>query len=127
MHSFYMNGYLWRICYVDPDDDALIDITGKRSVATTDWDTKTVSISRYLYGEFKARVIIHELGHCAMFSFGLIDQIHDMTYPDQWIDVEEWVCNFIADYGKIIFSIGSKILGDMAWMLIPEELEKVLA
>jgi hypothetical protein len=40
---------------------------------------------------------------------------------------EEWVCNFIADYGAKIFSIAYSVLGNDAWMFIPYELDKVIA
>lgn len=122
-----MNGYLWSICYVKPDDPALTDVFGTHTVATTDWDTCTIYMSRSLFGEFKTRVLLHELGHCAMFSFSLIDEIHRMVYPEYWIDAEEWVCNFIADYGRLIFDIAYKILGENAWVYIPQELEKMIA
>lgn len=122
-----MNGYLWSICYVDEDDPALTDISEHHTVATTDWDTCTIYLSRNLSGEFKTRVFLHELGHCTMFSFGLIDEIHKMVYPEHWIDAEEWICNFIADYGRMIFDIAYQTLGEHAWICIPRELEKMIA
>lgn len=122
-----MNGYLWTIYYVEPDDSALNDIFGQRTVATTDWETCTIYLSKNLSGPFKTRVLLHELGHCVMFSFGLIEEIHHMVYPEYWIEAEEWVCNFIADYGKTIFNIAYQVLGDRTWNYIPRELEKMVA
>ena len=43
-----------------------------------------------------------------------------------WIEAEEWVCNFIADYGRQIFQIASTVLGDEAWSFIPYELERLV-
>lgn len=122
-----MNGYLWSLCYVESDDPMLIDRSGKHTVATTDWNTCTIYLSQNLFGEFKTKVLLHELGHCALFSFGLIDDIHRLVYPEYWIEAEERVCNFIADYGKMIFDIAYDILGENAWICIPKELEKMIA
>lgn len=40
---------------------------------------------------------------------------------------EEWVCNFIADYGLKIFQSAYEILGDQAWLYVPYELERLVA
>ena len=122
-----MNGYSWRVCYVDADDPMLVDRTGRVTVATTDPGTLTVYILRDLDGEFLTRVLIHELGHCAMFSFGLLDDIHRMVHPRYWLEVEEWVCNFIADYGMTIFDTAYAILGDRAIAVVPYEVERLVA
>ena len=73
------------------------------------------------------RVLIHELGHCAIFSFDLLDDIHRMVHPRYWLEAEELVCNFIADYGMKIFSIAYKILGDRAIDVVPREVERMIA
>lgn len=49
-----------------------------------------------------------------------------MVYPDKWIEAEEWVCNFIADYGFIIFSTVNSVIGPDAWYYVPHELEKLV-
>ena len=122
-----MNGYSWRVCYVDADDPMLVDRTGRVTVATTDPGTLTVYMLRDLDGEFLTRVLIHELGHCAMFSFGLLDDIHRMVHPRYWLEAEEWVCNFIADYGMTIFDTAYAILGDRAIAVVPYEVERLVA
>ena len=122
-----MNGYSWRVCYVDADDPMLVDRTGRVTVATTDPGTLTVYTLRDLDGEFLTRVLIHELGHCAMFSFGLLDDIHRMVHPRYWLEAEEWVCNFIADYGMTIFDTAYAILGDRAIAVVPYEVERLVA
>lgn len=127
MDSFYMNGYLWKVIFVDPGSDLLVDRTGNLTVATTDPETYCMYVSTDISGDFLKKVLVHELGHCCMISFGLIDDIHRMVKPKYWIDAEEWVCNFIADYGLKIFSIAYSIVGDDAWIFIPYELEKMVA
>lgn len=126
MNSFVMNGDLWQIIIVDPSDQMLVDRTGTRTVATTDPMAKCVYLSSTLHGDFLIRVLIHELGHCAMISFNLLDDIRNSVYPSKWIDAEEWICNFIADYGFKIFSVAYSVLGENAWICIPKELEKII-
>ena len=127
MNQFTMNGYLWQIVFVDPYDPMLVDRTGVLTVATTDPTTLTIYISNEISGEFLTQVLIHELGHCAIFSFDLLYDIHRMVKPKYWVEAEEWVCNFIADYGAKIFSIAYSVLGDDAWIFIPYELERLIA
>lgn len=105
----------------------LMDRSGTQTVATTDPDSKQVYLSNLLYGDFLNRVLIHELGHCAMVSFGLIDDIHRMVYPEYWVEAEEWICNFIADYGLKIYTAAYEILGEAAWLYIPQEVERFVS
>lgn len=79
-------------------------------VATTDPKTLCIYLSDELYGEFLRTVLKHELGHCAMFSYNLLPAIHGFASPDKWIEAEEWVCNFIADYGEEILDIADRLL-----------------
>lgn len=125
MRPFVMNGYLWKVEYVDSTDPMLVDRTGRRTVATTDPDRLTVYLSKELSGDFLIKVVLHELGHCAMHSFGLVDDIHRMVYPDKWIEAEEWVCNFFADYGFRIFATAYDIVGIDALNYIPAEIGKI--
>lgn len=127
MDSFLMNGYLWRVKYVSPESFDLIDRTGKKRLATTDPRTKYIYLSIELQGDILNRVLLHELGHAVMFSYGLLDRLHFYVRPEYWIEAEEWVCNFIADYGYLIFRIASDILEEKAWLFIPYELERLIA
>lgn len=127
MSSFVMNGDLWYVDIVRPGHPMLIDRTGRRRVATTSPDTMTVYLSGYLDGPFRIRVLIHELGHCALHSFNLLPMIHRVVPYEYWIDAEEWVCNFIADYGLLIFRSAYRVLGDDAWIQIPSYIERFIA
>lgn len=122
-----MNGYVWRICFVDHKSHYLMDRTGNLRVATTDPETRIIFLSNDLSGSFLEKVLIHEIGHCALFSFHLVDDIHRMVRPEYWIEAEEWICNFIADYGQIIYSTVYSYLGVHAWKAIPYELERLIA
>lgn len=127
MDSFVMGGDLWHVIFISPNDVNLIDRTGRYTVATTDPVTQTVYLSEELSGDFLVRVLIHELGHCALLSFNLLDEIHKVVLPMYWIEAEEWICNLLADYGRVIFSTSYRLLGNEAWRLIPQQFERLIA
>lgn len=127
LSSFILNGYLWKVEFVHPMTRELVDRTGHLTVATTDPTTHKVYISDQLSGNFLNRVLIHELGHAAMISFNLLSDIHRMVKPEYWVEAEEWVCNFIADYGLQIYAAAYDILGEDAWLYVPYGLERSLA
>lgn len=122
-----MGGILWRVAVVPAHSDVLVDRTGTLTVATTDPTTHTVYLSESLSGAFLARVVVHELGHCAMVSFGLISEIRRLVPPGNWVEMEEFCCNFIADYGYTIYSDAYHILGQEALYIVPEFIEKFVA
>lgn len=127
MATFSMNGYDWRVVSVPPYSPKLIDRTNKRRVATTDMSSRNVYISDRLDGAFRIRVLIHELGHCALYSFGLLYDIHKVVPKEYWIDAEEWCCNLIADYGLFIFRTAYRVLGNDAWVFIPKYLDDIFS
>lgn len=105
----------------------LIDRTGRLTLATTDPTTRTVYLSSELRGDMLTKVLIHELGHCTMVSFRLLDDIHRAVKREYWLVAEEWLCNYIADYGLKILQIAQKLIGDKAWDILPLELERLIA
>lgn len=125
--SFFMNGMLWSIRFVNPNSDILIDRTLSKTVAVTDPDTMTIYLSNKLRGEFLNRVLIHELSHCVMYSYRLIDSIHRMCKRKYWIDMEEFCANLLANYGNQVFGLTYSILGDEAIHIVPYELERLVA
>lgn len=122
-----MGDLLWRVCRCLPDDPILVDRTGRLTFATTDPETLTIYLSEELTGEELNRVLVHEMGHCALYSFDLLDDIRRMTYPAYWVEAEEWVCNLIADYGMQIFSAARHVLGEAALDIVPREVERLIA
>lgn len=110
MANFIINGCPWYLIFTQPNDYRLVDRTWTYCYATTDPMTKCVYVSDDIYGELLQKVIVHELGHCAIFSYNLLPIIHKMVMPEYWIEAEEWICNFVADYGPEIFDIYGGIL-----------------
>ena len=125
--EFYMNGLHWNVRWTNPTDPILVDRTNVLTVAVTDPDTMTIYLSNELHGEFLNRVLIHELGHCVMYSYGLIDEIHRMCRRKWWIDMEEFCANLLASYGNQVFGLTYSILGDEAIHIVPYELERLVA
>ena len=99
MREFRMNG--------------LIDRTGEMRVATTNPIRQTISISSSLNGSFLRTVLIHELCHAAMISYGMLADIHQMTKPKYWIEMEEYICNIIADRGTLLIDIADRLLMEL--------------
>ena len=127
LRQFYMNGDLWRVRFVLPSDNVLIDRTGERTLAVSDYSTRIISIANNLYGELLNRVFIHELGHCVMFSYGLLPELHRMVKKQYWIEAEEWVCNFIADYSCFVIRTARDILGNQFTYVAPIGAERMIA
>lgn len=127
LREFVLNNDLWHVRYVNPNNPILIDRSNVLTVGVTDLRTMTVYLANNLRGGFLQRVLIHELGHCTLFSFGLINDIHRMVKKRYWIEAEEMACNFIADYGSRIFGIAYSILGDEAIHIVPYHIERLVS
>lgn len=111
MGRFYMNGRPWTVIFVEPDNPVLVDRTDTMRVATTSPADGAIYLSKSLHGSFLKRVLLHELCHAAMISYDMLYEMHRMTKPTYWIDMEESICNIIADKGPEIMSIANGLLG----------------
>ena len=113
MIYFSMGKDLWKVELTSPNNPILYDHLG-----VTDPNTMTVYLSDELTDDETTKVLLHELGHCAIFSFGLYDQIHTFVKPQYWAYAEDWICNFVADWGRYIFESAYQVLGDIVWSYI---------
>lgn len=111
MRSFGMNGRIWHVVRVGPDSPALVDRTGRRTVATTDDRSGLVCLSDELSGDRLARVAAHEATHAAMVSFGLDRELAEIVPPENLVRAEEWCCNLVADYGAGILRTAVSMVG----------------
>lgn len=111
MRPFVLNGDVWRPVPVDHDDPRLIDRTGISRLATTDPSTTCVYISNLLRGTDLEVVLTHEVSHCALHSYGLLNSLHALIPEYTWVDVEEWVCNYLANRGREIIHAANTALG----------------
>lgn len=87
----------------------------------------TIYMSDALRGGMFDRVLIHEMAHCVIWSYGLFDEIRAFTRQDMQIEAEEWVCNFLADYGLEIYRDFKKVMGRDAIISVPIAMERLVA
>lgn len=109
--EFKMGKLTWHILTVSPNDAMLVDRTGRLRLATTDPMTKCIYLSERLGGEMLRHVLIHELAHCVIVSYGYLEDIHKLTKKRYWVESEEWICNIIANHSKEVLGIANDILG----------------
>lgn len=121
-----MNDILWHIEVVEKGNALLMDRTGEAKLATTDPSARRIYLSSELRGDLKARVLIHELGHCALFSYNLLYDIHKVVRKEYWLEAEEWLCNYLIDYGMRIYKVAYRLIGTKAIDALPEEFDILL-
>ena len=125
--EFYMNGLRWRVRFTYPTDPVLVDRTGTLTIGVTDSATMTIYLSNELCGNFLTRVVLHELSHAMMISYGYLEQIHRYCKKRHWVDMEELIANLIANQAKEIFQRAYDIVGDDAIRFVPYMLEQFAA
>ena len=127
INGFYMNGDWWSVRWTNPTDPILVDRTNVLTCAVTDPDTMTIYLSNKLRGEFLTKVVLHELSHAMMISYGYLEQIHRYCKKRHWVDMEELIANLIANQAKEIFQRAYDIVGDDAIRFVPYMLEQFAA
>ena len=125
--EFYMNGLRWRVRFTYPTDPVLVDRTGTLTIGVADSATMTIYLSNQLSGNFLTTVVLHELSHAMMVSYGYLDIIHKYCKKRYWIDMEELIANLIADRAYEIFQRAYDIVGDDAIRFVPYMLEQFVA
>lgn len=125
--EFFVNRHLWRVKYVHPNSKCLIDRTGKLRVATTDPSVNTIFLSTSLNEDFLKRVIIHEMTHVVLWEYNIISHIKKYCKPQYRIDMEEEICNILAEYGEMVFRIAYSVIGGEAIFIVPYEMERLVA
>ena len=124
--EFYMNGLRWRVRFTYPTDPVLMDRTGTLTIGVTDSATMTIYLSNELRGSFLTTVVLHELSHAMMISYGYLEQIHRYCKRRHWVDMEELIANLIAQQAKEIFERAYDIVGDEAIQFVPYMMQERL-
>lgn len=87
-----VNNINWKVEFVRPTNVNLLTNQNIYTLGMTDNTLKTIFLSDTLSGELLYKVLCHELVHVYCFSYNI--------YMD--IQQEEYLAQFISDYGKSI-------------------------
>ena len=96
---YQMNGKTWNIAFVDPYSNMLQRSDGSCTVGMCDNSAQTIYIADNLKGKFQRKVLLHEVAHSAMFSYGI----------EMSVEQEEMFCDLMATYGDEIIGIVDSI------------------
>lgn len=108
---FRIDKDIWRVVSVEPGDPSLVDRTGVHRLATTDPDTRTISISSFVKPPLLDRVIVHEIAHAITVSHGLLMILRIGVPESLWIFVEEWAAQLVENHGIEAADIASELMG----------------
>ena len=109
MREFWLNGEKWRMVRVGPASPALVDRTGRLALATTEPQSRLICVSNAIDGDALERVVVHEVAHAALVSFGLLENVGRFAKPHSTVDAEEFVCGFVSECGGAILSAAYEI------------------
>lgn len=98
--TFYVNDNRWEVVYCNPLSDNLMRSDGSLTLGVTDNNTKCVYMNNHLSGAKHEHVLCHELTHVICFEY-------DVNIP---IELEERLCNFMADHAREIVNILDELL-----------------
>ena len=94
-----INGIEWKIKFVYPWDEVLINYNGDFTFGMCDRDNKTIYLAENLEGSMLRKVLCHEIVHAAMFSYNVYLSLEQ----------EEIIADIIATYGEEIINITNKV------------------
>ncbi len=97
---FRIRNNLWNVVFVNPMSKELIASNGNRVLGVCDNNIKTIFIANNQTDSKTEHIICHEITHAMCF-----EQNIDIPY-----ELEERLCNFMADYGREIISILDDVL-----------------
>ena len=96
---YKINGITWYMIRVRSGSPMLMRSDGSITVGMCDRETQTIYISDALHGRFLRKVLLHEICHSAMFSYGI----------DMSVDQEELFCDLLSTYGDEIIAITDSV------------------
>lgn len=94
-----INGYDWEIVWTHCCED-LSRSDGSLTLGVTDTGLKTIFIHDKLNENMNQKVLIHELVHAWIFSYGIYIPLEQ----------EEFICSFIDTYGIDIMNMADEVL-----------------
>lgn len=97
---FQVNGVYWKVVFVNPSSDDLKRDDGSITLGVCDNNVKCIYMSSALKNELFVKVLIHELTHAWIFSYGIY-----LT-----LEQEEFVCEFVSNYGRNILDMADELI-----------------
>lgn len=95
-----INGLEWQIKRVNPYDVNLFRDDGTLTVGMTDRMQMTIFLNDKLKGLFLRKVLVHELVHAWIFSYGYILSVQQ----------EEFICDFISSNADDILNKADELI-----------------
>lgn len=99
MKEAYINGLTWRI-YLTTDVERLRRADGTITLGVTDINDKTICIFSKMSPFLINKVLLHELCHAFIFSYG-----YDLT-----LEEEELLCSFMDTYAVNIIEEADRLM-----------------
>lgn len=90
--QYVMNSVIWTVERVSGSSPLLMRSNGTTTLGMCDGRTRQIWIADSLEGALLRKVLIHEVCHSAVFSYGI----------ELDIQTEELICDFIASFGDDI-------------------------
>lgn len=95
----YINGYEWKIVFTNSQSD-LSRSDGSTALGVTDKNTGYIYLSSHLKGGLLRKVLLHELCHAFIFSYG-----YYLT-----VEEEEFLCSFVDSYAYDMVTLTNNLL-----------------
>jgi len=93
--TYIMNGILWTVRFVNSSSPLLMRSNNTMTIGMCDINRHEICLSDKLHGAMLRKVLIHEVTHSAMASYGI----------EMSIEQEEIFCSLVSTYGDEIFGV----------------------
>lgn len=95
-----INDNLWRIQFTYPQNPNLRMSDGRQVLGLCDNNIKTIFIADNQTDVKTEHIICHEITHAICMEYDIYLEL----------EMEEWLCNFMADHGREVIDILDTIL-----------------
>ncbi len=97
----YVNGIPWKIKFTDSNED--LYLRGAKRLGIADRRKHTIYLDDSLQGDLLKKVLLHELTHAWLFSYG-----YNMSVED-----EEFISSFVDTHAEDILERAESVLKDL--------------
>lgn len=111
-YKFYIAKEVWMLEIVSKNDVELLDQAGEKTLAVTDCRKRKIYLSEellYAPGESLKKVLIHELCHCVLYTYGMTDYLRKVVKKKYWVEAEENLANLMVNHARFIISAAESL------------------